>query len=886
MRLSNFIFLTVFFIFSVSVDGNVLKSPEPDYVITKEQILRSGYTGLGEILNELVIANGESTNRFTNHNGDGSVTVDFNNIGKESLLVLLNGSRLTKKNYGAFDFTNIPISIIERVEIHLLNNKGQFTTGGATGVINIITENSLDGVRIDTYYGLSERGDAESQNYSVSYGKESEKGRVNIISEFSNSKPIFARDRKISALPVYGTGVNLGSIITPQGSFQFVDPITGEYYSSVTTLLGTNGFNEPNDPDLIPFTRELRYNYAPENYLLTPQEKYSLYLNGNYELSNDLSFSAELLFNRRKSEQMLAPDPMSIYNYYSPVIVIGSSNPYNPYYGQDFRLYSINRRIVELGNRFKNQESDKFFYKAGLQGQSELGKGWKWKANITFNKNNETENLSGLVDTERVLTALGNNCTGDCVPLNLFGGSGTITQEMLDYIAYEGLSETDTKVTSFQFHASSTLAELSSGSLDLEMGYEYRKHSGYYRPDAALINGNISSRLNPYYLFDGSYHVSEIYADFDVPLSKKLDLYTSAKLSKYDFTNVELSGGVHFRYKPLNSLTFDLGYARVNNEPKLYELFMQESFIGLISYYLPVNEDYYLSTRGNDDLSLEKFDNFSLNINYRPQWSEGLEMDFLLLKQSSDNLVTLESLNYLRSSCRYSGEPLYCDRFTPIDQYTYEAVTTFVNGIRSFDVFNIGYNLKYKVSTDSAEYIFALNNLYIKNNEIKRDLGANREHVINSITLADSLGDYDVEREIPRLKTNFTIDMKIKDFSINYQARYISGFEEECDSNYLAIVPTNNPNAPGGVVPEDFQWCTYASSINSSNNRRHVGGTTFHDLNFEYDWKQYDSKIMLGIENVFDKTPPLSSTADANSYLTHIYNGTGRYYWLRFSKDF
>lgn len=97
MKLANFIFLTVFFIFSVSVDGNVLKSPEPDYVITKEQILRSGYTGLGEILNELVIANGESTNRFTNHNGDGSVTVDFNNIGKESLLVLLNGSRLTKK---------------------------------------------------------------------------------------------------------------------------------------------------------------------------------------------------------------------------------------------------------------------------------------------------------------------------------------------------------------------------------------------------------------------------------------------------------------------------------------------------------------------------------------------------------------------------------------------------------------------------------------------------------------------------------------------------------------------------------------------------------------------------------------------------------------------
>ena len=275
MRLSNFIFLTVFFIFSVSVDGNVLKSTEPDYVITKEQILKSGYNGLGEALNEMVIANGDSRNRFTN-GGDGSVTVTFNNLGfGGDLLVLLNGSRLKKTVYGTFDFTNIPISIIERVEIHLVNNKGQFVTGGATGVINIITENSLNGLSIDTYYGLSERGDAESQNYSINYGNESEKGRVNIISEFSNSKPIFARDRKISALPVYGTGVNLGSIITPQGSFQFVDPITGEYYSSVTTLTGTNGFNEPNDPDLIPFTRELRYNYAPENYLLTPQEKYS-----------------------------------------------------------------------------------------------------------------------------------------------------------------------------------------------------------------------------------------------------------------------------------------------------------------------------------------------------------------------------------------------------------------------------------------------------------------------------------------------------------------------------------------------------------------------------------------------------------------------------------
>ena len=66
----------------------------------------------------------------------------------------------------------------------------------------------------------------------------------------------------------------------------------------------------------------------------------------------------------------------------------------------------------------------------------------------------------------------------------------------------------------------------------------------------------------------------------------------------------------------------------------------------------------------------------------------------------------------------------------------------------------------------------------------------------------------------------------------------------------------------------------------------HIGGYTIHDANATYNLADYDMSFTLGIENLLDKSPPLSTQAFANSYEAGLYDGSGRYYWFRVNKLF
>ena len=54
------------------------------------------------------------------------------------------------------------------------------------------------------------------------------------------------------------------------------------------------------------------YNYQPENYLYTPQERTNIFITGNYELIDGVNGFMELSYINRKSDQLLAPTPLFI----------------------------------------------------------------------------------------------------------------------------------------------------------------------------------------------------------------------------------------------------------------------------------------------------------------------------------------------------------------------------------------------------------------------------------------------------------------------------------------------------------------------------------------------------------------------------------------------
>ena len=100
--------------------------------------------------------------------------------------------------------------------------------------------------------------------------------------------------------------------------------------------------------------------------------------------------------------------------------------------------------------------------------------------------------MFGNINSDQLRQALGPiaGCTAPCVPFNLFGGAGSITQAMIDFVALRAerqqRADRSSDVTG---NLSGSLFELPGGPLGLAVGVEYRKLKGRFDPDPIVAAG-------------------------------------------------------------------------------------------------------------------------------------------------------------------------------------------------------------------------------------------------------------------------------------------------------------------------------------------------------------------------------------------------------------
>jgi outer membrane receptor protein involved in Fe transport len=66
------------------------------------------------------------------------------------------------------------------------------------------------------------------------------------------------------------------------------------------------------------------------------------------------------------------------------------------------------------------------------------------------------------------------------------------------------------------------------------------------------------------------------------------------------------------------------------------------------------------------------------------------------------------------------------------------------------------------------------------------------------------------------------------------------------------------------------------------------GSTLYHDVSLTYDLKALRSQLSIGVNNLFDKQPPLMYENNTNNANTDAMNFDliGRYYWARWTVAF
>ena len=512
-------------------------------VLSIEDIKSQGLASIGDVLQTLTVQS-NAINTQSNNGGDGSTRISLRGLGSARTLVLVNGRRFVPGGTGAnssVDLNAIPASVIERIEVLKDGASAVYGSDAVGGVVNVITRSQMDGVVVDLYSGMAGEGDGNVQDVSVTTGLSSEKGSIVFSAGYHERKPVWTGDRKYSVTDKsYDWGKNdgktyskNGSSATPEGHIiDRSDEAGNDAWQAIVEAAGEDAgdYHRDSKTGWRPFNWSGissdgsgdTYNYQPANYLYTPQKRYSSFLTGNYDISEKYSTYFEVSYTNRQSDQKLAPTPLFII---SEGISVSATNKYNEF-GRNF--IDVRRRFVESGNRNYLQDLDTYRTVVGLK-YNLLG--FDHDLSFSYGRTEGTNINEGRFIRSNVERALGpdEDCTGDCVPLDILHGAGTVTPEMLKYIQYTGIARGHSQQKIFQWNSTGEVAKLPAGPIAVASGLSYRWEAGASIPDPITASGNTTG--NKEESTAGEYSVGALYAETILPLYLSGSLVASAAIA-------------------------------------------------------------------------------------------------------------------------------------------------------------------------------------------------------------------------------------------------------------------------------------------------------------------------------------------------------------------
>ena len=528
-------------------------------IISRQEIEDLGVTSIGDFLQDIP-QNVGGLNAQNNNGGNGSTQLSLRNLGSGRTLVLINGRRhVTYATGGTVDLNAIAPATIERVDVLLDGASSVYGADAVAGVVNFITRNDFEGAELSLFTGASSEGDGEITDWSFTMGTTSDRGNIMMTLGRYEMKEVMAGDRGWAFQDIFydwetGEEFGLGSSATPEGTI--IDRLGQEGNAAWQAvagngpfLWGPGGLNPNQNWSSFSFGGNSDsgegsyYNYQPENYLYTPQERTNFFVTGNYELLDGVNGFMELSYINRKSDQLLAPTPLFII---VEGITVEADQFHNPF-GRDF--IDVRRRMVEAGNRNFIQDIDTYRIVGGVEMSLE---DWDIEVSYNFGRTDGTDTNEGRFIRSRVVQALSSDCDAPCVPLNLFGGPGSIEQDQIDWISYTGTAKTTYQQTAFQLNVSNaSLFELPAGDVGLAFGVEKRDEEGSFVEDPLTEAGDTTGNKGE--STRGDYSVEEAYIELAIPVFDNatlgnMNLSLSSRYSDYSNFGDTNNSKVGFRW--------------------------------------------------------------------------------------------------------------------------------------------------------------------------------------------------------------------------------------------------------------------------------------------------------------------------------------------------
>jgi outer membrane receptor protein involved in Fe transport len=325
-----------------------LESAAPVTVVSNQDIKLSGLSRIDDVLNQLPSAAASQGPGLPNP-ATGTAEIDLRYLGAKRTLSLVNGRRMTpgdpNNTTQAGDVNLVPAFMVKRVEVLTGGASSVYGADAVAGVVNFIMDTDFDGLRLDGQisgyqhnndcpsigngdtvcdelnrqinvlhrqgyaYPSGSSWDGKSIDVNAAIGSGFDDGRGHVMAYFGYRKQnaVTQAERDYSACtlnvgPAAGApfgkrprGVACGGSQTSGvGTFYLFDD------SSNSTF-----FQRGPNNTLIP--GDTRFNYAPYNHWIRPDERYVGGAFANYEIRPEIQPYMEFMFMDDKTQAQIAP---------------------------------------------------------------------------------------------------------------------------------------------------------------------------------------------------------------------------------------------------------------------------------------------------------------------------------------------------------------------------------------------------------------------------------------------------------------------------------------------------------------------------------------------------------------------------------------------------
>lgn len=839
----------------VEVTGSAIRRVQsetalPVQTISRAEIEKTGVTTAAELMGRVSAnSNGLTDGASINVGGDqrGFNSANLRGIGTSSTLVLLNGRRMANfaspGDDSGVDLNNIPAAALERVEVLLDGASALYGTDAIGGVINFITRKDFQGLEANVYVGTTDEGGAGKRTVSLSAGKgvlERDGYNVFAVADFQRTNPLNTSQRSfIPGLQVeqrlghllssYTSPANIRLTSAQRDHLQEIGfTLNGRPITNRLINLSVPGCAPPANvylPDGTGGVDACTYNYMGDTELYPKSEKASLLSRAVIKLGGSHQAYAEVALSRAKTDYTGSSARVTGYVDYSRVPQLagtGLDQLDDDIPGE----LELRMRLNEAGQRTSTLTSEGVRVVVGVTGT--VG-GWDYDTAYNHSVNTvKDRDTHGYLLYNELLEGIADG------RINPFGPSSPEGKALIDSIQVDDVvRRARGTLDAVDVKFSRALMPMAGGELAVAIGGEARREKNRFTPSALLLSDNINNDAAPEggRATSDSRDVAAVYGEVLVPFAKQWEAQLSARYDHYENVGGAASPKIGLTYRPSDALLLRGSAGRGFRAPSMTELYRPTVYSSTATlpdpvYCATVENNYSdcadnWDTRrySNDQLKPERSRQFSLGAVFAAGKHVSASIDYWNIKRT--NLISEIGDDIILGNLAKYGDLVYRDEDGLIDYIELRKDNRGAQLARGID---LALTVR-GIDTAIGRFGGRLNGTYVLTSDIQNAPGD--EFVSN-------LNRFVTDGVVQRWRHTVSVDWDRGPLSASLQNTFSSGYDDQ----NTAINIDNGSVVAANRVKRYSLW----------------------DLSGAYAVDAH-LKLRVGIQNLFDTSPPYSNQA-------------------------